>query len=54
MSTGSTSARAPRLVVDDDVLLADLGQREALLAERDLECDVRRDHVFGDDGVAWP
>ena len=43
---------AASLVVDQDLLLADLGQREPLLAERDLQRDVGGDHVLGDDRIA--
>ena len=39
-------------MVDDDVLLADLGRGEALLAERDLQRDAGGDDLLRDDRIA--
>jgi hypothetical protein len=39
-------------MVDDNVLLADLGRREPPLAELDLQGQARLDHLLSDNGVA--
>ena len=44
--------RRLRLMVDDDVLLADLGGGEAPLAKRHLERDAGLDHLLRDDRIA--
>ena len=39
-------------VIDDDVLRADIGGSEPLLAERDLQRSPRGDHLFRDHRIA--
>ena len=41
-----------RFMVDDDLLLANLGEREPLLPQSDLEGDPARDDILGNDRVA--
>ena len=40
-----------RFMVDDDLLLADVGKREPLLPQSDLERDPACQHVFGNHRV---